>query len=117
MIHFTIQKIKGGVDCGILIFNCKNAWNVYRGLTRDNTIVYYAIESTNQFRLYKNRAAFEASANNWCASVSSILPTEQNGQSVLSVTVKPSEDTALLMLAAWAMYKSGDTSEFATKAS
>jgi len=117
IIHFTIQKIKGGVDCAFLGFNCKNAWNVYRGLTRGNTIVYYAIESTNQFRIYRNRAAFETSTNNWCATVASILPTEQNGQSVLSITVKPGEDTALLMLAAWAMYKSGDTNQFATKAS
>mmetsp|Transcript_97706 Transcript_97706/g.193442 ORF Transcript_97706/g.193442 Transcript_97706/m.193442 type:complete len:531 (-) Transcript_97706:305-1897(-) len=113
IIYFSIQKIKGGVDCKTMGFNCKKAWTVYRGLTRDNIVVYYAIEVVNQFKIYKDRAAFEADATDWRATVASILPTKQNGESVLSITVKPGEDTALLMLAGWAMHKSGDTKEVA----
>jgi len=108
-IHFTIQKIKGDVDCkSMSMFRCKKAWNVYRGRAHDNIVAYYARRAKGTFSVYTSRAAFEAHADDWSAAVKSILPTESNGQSVLSVTIRPGEDTALLLLTAWAMHNAGE---------
>lgn len=99
-IHFTIQKSSSMK---------KTAWNVYRGQKRDNDIAYYALKSAKVFWVYRSRAAIKANADDWIASVASVLPAESNGQSVLSIIVKPGEDTTLLLLTAWAIYHSGDS--------
>jgi len=96
-ILFSFQKgeCKRRKDGG-----CDAEWKIFHGRTHQKQLLYYGIQRTSTFKFYKSEADYEHNPlQDWRAEVRKLLPSKKEPAS-LKVTVMPTEDAGLILLAA-----------------